>query len=291
MAGSEEIHNYLEVAKKLALECGEIFESALALGKRVDTKSSDYDLVTEYDRAIEALLIEGLSSKFPEHKFIAEESTAAANEMSALTDSPTWLIDPIDGTTNFVHGFSQCCISMGLTVKKRLVLGLIYNPSSNEMFTAIRGEGAFLNGKRMNTSKITELNKSLVYIEPMGIRQSGKNRDIAVARFEAFVCSTQGIRSFGSAALGLAYVARGTLDALHLDHVGPWDVAAGALLVEEAGGVVIDPKGGPHDLMNPKTIAAATEKLARDISKMVVDTDLITQRKRLTRVPSSTKLL
>ncbi|XP_043275786.1 inositol monophosphatase 2-like isoform X3 [Venturia canescens] len=192
MAGSEEIHNYLEVAKKLALECGEIFESALALGKRVDTKSSDYDLVTEYDRAIEALLIEGLSSKFPEHKFIAEESTAAANEMSALTDSPTWLIDPIDGTTNFVHGFSQCCISMGLTVKKRLVLGLIYNPSSNEMFTAIRGEGAFLNGKRMNTSKITELNKSLVYIEPMGIRQSGKNRDIAVARFEAFVCSTQG---------------------------------------------------------------------------------------------------
>ncbi|XP_077267848.1 inositol monophosphatase 2-like isoform X2 [Temnothorax americanus] len=241
------------------------------------------DFVTEHDQKIEKILIDGLSREFPDHKIIAEE-TIGTGEMPGLTDAPTWFIDPIDGTHNFIHLFPHFCISVGLTVRKELALGIIYNPSNSELYTAIKGKGAFLNGKPIHTSKVTELKKALVMLEPFVWKLELKDNSIQIPRMNALVEATHITRCIGSAALTLAYIARGVADCFFLDtHLRAWDVAAGTLILREAGGTVIDTKGGVYDIMKPNTIAASNETLAQEISKLIIDTDLKTQRKRLQR--------
>ncbi|XP_071629683.1 inositol monophosphatase 2-like isoform X2 [Temnothorax longispinosus] len=240
------------------------------------------DFVTEHDHKIEKILIDGLSKEFPDHKIIAEE-TIGTGEMPGLTNAPTWFIDPIDGTHNFIHLFPHFCISVGLTVRKELALGIIYNPSNSELYTAIKGKGAFLNGKPIHTSKVTELKEALVMLEPFVWKLELKN-SIQIPRMNALVEATHITRCIGSAALTLAYIARGVADCFYLDtQLRPWDVAAGTLILREAGGTIIDTKGGVYDIMKPNTIAASNKTLARKISKLVIDTDLKTQRKRLQR--------
>lgn len=138
----------------------------------VDTKSCDVDLVTETDQKIEKLLISGLSSEFPDHKFIGEESVADGGNCT-LTDDPTWIIDPIDGTMNFVHGFPHSCISIGLFSNKEPHVAIIYNPMLEQLFTAQTGKGAFLNDKQIRVSRQTELSKALLAVE------GGTSRDVA----------------------------------------------------------------------------------------------------------------
>ncbi|XP_015435719.1 PREDICTED: inositol monophosphatase 2-like [Dufourea novaeangliae] len=205
------------------------------------------------------------------------------HEKPELTDKPTWIIDPIDGTMNYVNSFPYTCISVGLTVCKEIVVGIIYNPLSSELYTAVKGEGAFLNGKPIKTSNVTELRKALAEIEVFSLRIPSKNRDIRWSRFEAVLSATRGIRFMGSSALSLAYVAKGALDCMQVDNLQPWDIAAGVLIVREAGGTILDTKGGTYDLMKPNTIAAANGTLATELQQLIVDTDLKTLRKRLTR--------
>ncbi|XP_011868922.1 PREDICTED: inositol monophosphatase 3-like [Vollenhovia emeryi] len=279
MSSDPDIAKCFEFAKELTLQAGKILECFK--DEKVVYHKGEWDFVTDCDHKIEKILIDGLSREFPDHKIIAEETVNAIGKMPELTDAPTWLLDPIDGTVNFMHSFPHFCISVALTVCKELVLGIIYNPSSTELYTAIKGKGAFLNGKPIRTSKVTELKKALLMIE--SVTKVQKNRDIYAARLDALDKATQIARNIGSAALSLAYVAQGSADCVHSDHVKVWDVAAGTLILREAGGTVLDTKGGVYDIMKPNTIAASNETLAREMSKLIIDTDLKTQRKRLKR--------
>ncbi|EZA53691.1 Inositol-phosphate phosphatase [Ooceraea biroi] len=204
-------------------------------------------------------------------------------EMPELTDAPTWFLDPIDGTVNFVHTFLHACISVGLTVCKEPVLGIIYNPVTSELYSAIKGKGAFLNGKPICTSKVTALEKAMLVFETTLLKFYTKDRDIYDSRLNTLINNTQAIRSIGSAAMSLAYLARGAVDCVQIDDLKAWDILAGIVIVCEAGGAVLDTKGGPYNIMKPNTVAASNKPLAEELSKLIVDTDLKTRRKRLKR--------
>ncbi|XP_012275412.1 inositol-phosphate phosphatase [Orussus abietinus] len=282
MTEHHDIEKYFQFIKDLTLEAGEIIKKGFEENKNVKAKSGISDFVTDQDKKVEELFITQISCTFPDHKFIGEE-TVAGGPLPELTDDPTWIIDPIDGTLNYIHSYPQFCISVALAICKELVIGIVYNPINGELYTSKKSEGAFLNGKRICTTTEKELKNSLILIEPVNAHWFPHGSDISHARVAALVDATQGSRSSGSAALDLAYIARGIADMFTMDFLKPWDVAAGVLLVREAGGTVIDTKGKQHNLMKPNTIAAATKELACETSKLIVDTDLKTQRKRLKR--------
>ncbi|CAD1479279.1 unnamed protein product, partial [Heterotrigona itama] len=283
MSNELDIKNYFEHAKDLTLKAGEIFKCGFEGDKIVETKEYDWDLVTDYDKKIEDVLTKGLKEKFPDHEFIGEETVAGTKEVPVLTDKPTWIMDPIDGTVNYINGNPNTCISVALAICKELVIGIIYNPITSELYTAIKGQGAFLNDKPIKTTCTTELKKSIMEVELISLRSRARDRDIRLGRLEAYFNITRGVRFLGSAAMGLAYVARGAVDCLQMDPLQSWDIAAGVLIVREAGGTVIATKEDEYNVMKPRTIAAANETLAMEIKQLIVDTDLKTMRKRLTK--------
>ncbi|XP_011339785.1 inositol monophosphatase 1 isoform X2 [Ooceraea biroi] len=218
----------------------------------------------EYDRRIEDKLIKRLSAQFPSHKFIGEETVAKEGCLPDLTDDPTWIIDPIDGTTNFVHRFPHTCISLALLVNKKVEIGIIYNPIMRQFFSARRHCGAFLNGKPIKTSHVRDVSQSLVAMEPW-LAKDPQHLVSVYGRMHALVQSTHGIRSLGTAALTLCYVAMGAVEAYHIEGIDAWDVAAGKLIIEEAGGIVIDTAGGELDIMTPRVIAACNQQIAQQL--------------------------
>lgn len=175
-------------------------------------------------------------------RFIGEESSAASNATPVLTDAPTWIIDPIDGTTNFVHGIPIIGISIGLAVNKKVVIGFVYNPVTNEFFSAAKGKGAFLNGKRIHSSKNEDLNEAIISNET-SLARIPFLRDRTMARLLKAVEVAQGVRCIGSAAISLCYVATGGFDGYFTDGLKCWDVAAGQIIIEEAGGCLFNPNG------------------------------------------------
>lgn len=154
-----QLEKYYNVAMNLVLKCGPLVREGYEKQSDYKVKSAFYDLVTVYDKQIEDLLIDGLTKEFPESKFIGEEESAESHREAELTDDPTWIIDPIDGTTNFIHKIPHCCISVGLTIGKQLMVGIVFNPIANEMYSAYKGHGAFLNGEPMHVSKCTKVRR------------------------------------------------------------------------------------------------------------------------------------
>ncbi|KAG8062681.1 hypothetical protein GUJ93_ZPchr0003g16518 [Zizania palustris] len=208
--------------------------------KNVEHKGQ-VDLVTETDKACEDLIFNHLRKHYPDHKFIGEETSAALGATADLTDDPTWIVDPLDGTTNFVHGFPFVCVSIGLTVRKIPTVGVVYNPIMNELFTAIRGKGALLNGSPIKTSSQDELVKALLVTE-VGTKRDKATLDDTTNRINKLLFKIRSIRMCGSLALNMCGVACGRLDLCYeIGFGGPWDVAAGAVILQEAGGHVFDP--------------------------------------------------
>ncbi|TNE74551.1 inositol monophosphatase [bacterium] len=207
------------------------------------------DLVTKADLASEALIKEVISKAFPDDLFLAEESHTSWE----LSDARTWIIDPIDGTTNFAHGFPTYCISIALHENKQPVLGLILEASKSEMFTAVKGKGAFLNGRPIHVSNISEPKHALLATgfpyKDLGIV------DDYLEVFKVFMHETQGVRRPGSAAYDLACVAAGRFDGFYEYGLSPWDVAAGILIIQEAGGVLTDWEGGNNYVFGQRIVA------------------------------------
>lgn len=204
---------------------------------RVEFKG-EIDLVTDADREAEKRIIEVVRKHFPDHGIYAEESGERASDAGVR-----WLIDPIDGTTNYAHGFPLYAVSIGVEVDGQIVVGIVFNPAYGEKYTAIRGRGARLNGEPIRVSDTEVLDRSLLVTGfPYTVRTSEENN---VDHFIHFTKRCQAVRRLGSAALDLAYVARGSLDGFWETHLNPWDMAAGWLLVEEAGGKVTDLRGNP----------------------------------------------
>lgn len=189
-----------------------------------------------------------------------------------MSVSPTWIIDPIDGTMNFVQKIHFVCISVALVVEGELRLAFIYNPLLNELYTAKKGQGAFLNGKKIEASKKEDLSRCILAHE-ISIGAIPEWRPKYVGRAIAFLERCQGLRSLGSAALILGYVAKGAFDAFNIEDLKPWDIAAGALIIQEAGGVVINSKGGKYDIMKPNVIVAGTLKIANEIKEIIGEID------------------
>ncbi|XP_020227130.1 inositol-phosphate phosphatase isoform X1 [Cajanus cajan] len=217
--------------------------------------NAQVDLVTETDKACEDLIFNHLKQLYPSHKFIGEETTAAGAN-AQLTDEPTWIVDPLDGTTNFVHGFPFVCVSIGLTIGKIPTVGVVYNPIINELFTGIRGKGAFLNGNPIKVSSQTELMSALLVTE-VGTKRDKSTLDACTNRINSLLFKVRSLRMTGSCALNLCGIACGRLDVcFELGFGGPWDVAGGAVIVREAGGVIFDPSGADFDITSQRVAAS-----------------------------------
>ena len=215
----------------------------------VTRKSNALDLVTEADRESEEAVVQILTRAFPSHAILAEEGGAN----SQISDH-RWIIDPLDGTTNFAHSFPQFCVSIAYARRGRLHLGVVFDALKKEMFVAQRGKGARLNGKPIRVSRCAGLETSLLGTGfPYDQRE---RRRFYLAFWEAFMMRCQGVRRTGSAALDLCSVAAGRTDAFWEFGLKPWDVAAGALMVEEAGGYVTNMDGKPLDLEGARIVAS-----------------------------------
>jgi myo-inositol-1(or 4)-monophosphatase len=238
-----------ESAARLAADrAGSILKSHWHGHRPVAVKSSAVDLVTDVDRACEAAILDVLCSSFPDHAVLAEES-GARGEHEFL-----WLVDPLDGTTNFAHGYPQVAISIALRRGAQTIFGLVYDPIREELFVGHRGGGAFLNDRALRVSSTKTLAASLLASGfPYDRRE---HPDFYLAFYQAFMLQAQGVRRAGSAALDLCWVATGRVDGFWEWKLKPWDTAAGALLVEEAGGRVSDFWGGPFDAFGEQTLAS-----------------------------------
>lgn len=233
-----DIEHAAEVAEMAADQAAEVLMELFGVA-RVEYKG-EIDLVTEADRRAEERIVALINEHFPDHAIVAEES----GEHDARDGSKRvcWYIDPIDGTTNYAHGMPIFATSICLSIDGKPELGIVNNPAYNERYTARRGHGAFLNGERIGVSGADTLKKSLLVT---GFPYDSHERPANIDHFTHFIQQTRGVRRLGSAALDLAYVARGSLDGYWETKLNPWDYAAGWLLVLEAGGVVTDLKGEP----------------------------------------------
>ncbi len=239
---------YLDVAVEAARRAGELQRSRLVGEFRVAHKGA-IDLVTDVDRESESLIVDLLSGSFPDSDIIAEE-----NDYGERRSEIAWIIDPLDGTTNFAHRLPWFCVSIGLEIDGDISLGVIYNPCMDEMFTTIRGQGAFLNDRRILVSVNSPLKNCILASGfPYDRTLDNENNLDPYARF---TMATQGVRRFGAAALDLAYVAAGRVDGFWECKLKPWDVAAGRLLVEEAGGRVTGYIGESYSVYNHRILAS-----------------------------------
>jgi len=228
--------DFLETAVEIARESGRLIEHFHQRHVPFETKG-EFDLVTEADRASEKLIVERLRTHFPAHAIVAEEGGGQSG-----TSEYRWYVDPLDGTTNFAHGFPAFCVSMGLERAGERIAAVVYEPIHGELFTAERGTGAFLNNHRIRVSACPRLGDSL---SSTGFPSRKRHHNINIHFYYQLAMASHGVRRTGSAALDLAFVACGRLDFFWEFGLKSWDTAAGALLVEEAGGRVTEMTGGP----------------------------------------------
>ena len=237
---------YLQTAVDIAREAGALLADYFAKG--VDSEAKGYfDLVTEADRASEALILGRIRSEFPAHSVVAEESGCHAG-----SSAYRWYVDPLDGTKNFARGYPAFSLSLGLEREGELVLGVVFDPIRQEMFSAERGAGAFRNDRRIHVSRVDRLEQCLV---TTGFPSAKRHRQSNLQLFCQVSMTTQGLRRTGSSALDLSYVACGRLDAFWDIGLGSWDVAAGLVLVSEAGGRCSDLRGGRFTMAAPDLLA------------------------------------
>lgn len=229
-------------------DAGQIISDRIHTKKVIDSKSTDVDLVTEVDRQVELFLMEKLSDLLPGSEFLSEETDSELKEAEKL-----WIMDPIDGTLNFVHGFPMVCISLALHENGVPTHAYVYNPLINYLFEAQKAKGTKLNGKKVSVSQHTHFKECLFSTGfPYDYPTNPENN---LRYFDHFNRRIQGVRRPGSAALDMAFTAAGTFDGFWEWHLKPWDVAAGILLIEEAGGIVTNYAGKPYAFSDNNIVA------------------------------------
>lgn len=269
MASAAELVEWEAVGIELAIEAGKMMLAGSGRSKSIEEKASFADLVTETDKAVEAFLFGEIAKRFPDHDSIGEESSSSGEKSIKWTDAPTWIIDPIDGTMNFVHTNPFTCVSIGVTVNKQCVIGIVYSPFLDKLYTARKGCGAFCNGKPIRVRPCATLKESLLIGELGGARDE-KTKDALTRNWNAFAWSCHSLRAYGSAAINTCYIAEGFIDGYWEFGLHCWDMAGCSIILTEAGGAVIDTTGGPVDIMSRRFIVAGSEKLAHDISATLV---------------------
>jgi myo-inositol-1(or 4)-monophosphatase len=257
------MHPMLNVAIKAARRAGNVIQRAsMNLDTiRVERKKHN-DFVSEVDRAAEDSIIETILEAYPKHAILAEESGAKGVGQAEYE----WIIDPIDGTTNFIHGHPQYAISIALAHKGQVQQGVVYDPNRNDLFTASRGVGAFLNDRRIRVSKRTLMNECVISTGFPVVDQSYV--DTYLAMLKDVLARTAGVRREGAASLDLCNVACGRVDGFWEFNLKPWDIAAGSLLIQEAGGIVTDMKG-EQDWFETGDIVAASPKVLAQLLHLI----------------------
>jgi len=240
----------LNFAIETAREAGQILLEKFDRGIAVH-KKGDIDLVTAADLASEALIIERIKSHYPRHSILAEESGNAV--VIGGENTWKWIIDPLDGTTNFAHGYPCFCVTIALEHDGEIVIGVTFDPTRNELFAAERGGGASLNGKPIRVSNCEDLGDALIVT---GFPYDIKHRNDFARHLTEMLLSSRGVRRDGSAAIDMAYVACGRFDGFWEEGLNPWDVAAGVLLIEEAGGQLSYYDGKPFSIYSPPICAS-----------------------------------
>lgn len=238
-----------DAAVDFAREAGAIVRAGYGTVHAPERKGR-IDLVTEYDKRSEALLLARIAERFPAHAVLAEESGAR----EAAGASVRWLVDPLDGTTNFAHNYPFFAVSVGVEVDGAMAAGAVYDPVRDELFAAAAGHGATLNGAPIRVSAVDALGDALLVTGfPYDVREHPERH---LPAFTAFLLRAQGVRRDGSAALNLCYLAMGRFDGFWEHHLAPWDVGAGSLIVGEAGGLVTDLEGGPFRVDGRRILAS-----------------------------------
>lgn len=252
------MHPYLNTAVKAARSAGQIIARSADRIDRLEiaTKKTANDLVTSVDKAAEAEIIHIIKKAYPDHGILGEESGI---EIGTNINEVTWIIDPLDGTLNFVHGIPHFAVSIGIQIRGVLEHGVIYNPISDELYTATKGSGAQLNGRRIRVSECKNFGTALIGTG-FAYKLSNEPIDVCIKRVHNVLEQCGDIRRAGSAALDLAYVAAGRLDGYWEVGLNSWDVAAGALLVREAGGFISD-FAGTDKFLDSKSVVAGTPKV------------------------------
>lgn len=239
---------YKKVAIEAAFQAGELLKRNFGRANKISYKG-EINLVTEADRSSEKIIVSHLHKNFRDHAIITEEIYSLRKDSEFQ-----WLVDPLDGTTNYAHSFPIFCVSIGLSYRTEIILGVVYQPLLKELFVAEKGKGSFLNRRRISVSTARELGRSLLATGfPYDIRTSRNNN---LNYFCRFAKTAQAVRRAGAAALDLAYTAAGRFDGFWEFKLHPWDVAAGRLLVEEAGGKVTDFNGQPPDISKGEFVAS-----------------------------------
>ena len=242
----------LNFAIQTARDAGQVLAERFGRSLQI-TNKSEIDLVTESDLASELLIIDRIKTYYPHHAILAEESGATASASQEAQDEWRWIIDPLDGTTNYAHGYPCFCVSIGLEHNGEPELGVIYDPLRNELFAAQRGQGVSLNGTRVHVSATNDLGSALLCT---GFPYDVRERSEFARHFANFIMNAQAVRRDGSAALDLAYVACGRFDGFWEEGLNPWDVAAGVLMIEEAGGRVSRYDGSTFNIHTPPILAS-----------------------------------
>jgi len=258
------MHPMLNTAVKAARKASTIINrAALDLDRLQVAEKRQNDFVTEVDRAAEQAIIEVLKTAYPDHGILAEES---ADDASYAGKENVWIIDPLDGTTNFIHGFPQYAVSIALQQRGQITQAVVYDPTRNDLFTASKGAGAFLNERRIRVSRRDRLADSLI---GTGFPYSNlQDLDEYLKMFRLMTEKTAGLRRPGAAALDLAYVAAGRLDGFFEKNLKPWDIAAGSLLVTEAGGIMGDFTGESDYLFKGDVIAGNPKVFAQMVAQL-----------------------
>lgn len=237
---------FLQAAEDAAIKAAEVLGEWSE--KFTVSEKNPSDLVTEADVAAQDAIHALISGRFPDHNFLGEEGLSETDG-----DSPyRWVIDPLDGTSNYVHGFPYYSVSIALECEGRLIIGVIYDPNRDEMFSAVAGRGATLNGQPIAPTKVNALGEAMIVVS---LRVNAGPEDVTVARFLRVMAAAQTVQRLGSAALNLCYVAAGRMDGYFATSLKPWDVAAGALIVAEAGGQITKLHGDAHEIEVPDMLA------------------------------------
>lgn len=243
------MHDFMKTAIEIVRRAGAIQKSRVGSRMRVSHKATDIDLVTEVDVAVEEMFVGIIRSRFPDHDILAEEKVRPQTSATHR-----WIFDPIDGTVNFAHGLPIFCAALALEIAGEVALGAVYDATRDELFTAERGQGAFLNGAHLSVSAAPRLSESLVCT---GFPYDVDTRlDELLAVFGAFLVRSRAVRRLGSAAIDMCYVAAGRLDGFWEERLHPWDTAGAALIVREAGGTVTDFTGDPYHHAIPHVVAS-----------------------------------
>lgn len=244
----ERYDRYLRVAIAAAKEAGRIQKLHFGQSHEVEYKG-EINPVTEIDRLCDQVITQAIFSAFPDHDLLTEESS-----FKKKGSSWRWIVDPLDGTTNYFHGYPCFCVSIGLEVEGEVRLGVVYDPVRDELFSAVKGEGAYLNGKKISVSRVNQLDRGLLSTGfPYDVRE---HADFYLRYFRHFITRSFAIRRPGSAAIDLSYLAAGRFDGFWELKLQAWDVAAGYLLITEGGGRVSDFQGRPFDIYSEEILAS-----------------------------------